>query len=225
MPRSARVTGAGYLHHVVQRGNNKERVFLDREDYATYLSLLGKYSTEKNVHILAYCLMENHVHLLVRPSEDKALPKMMQGVALCYTQFFNRKRKRTGRLWECRYYSTIVDEERYLWAVSRYIETNPVRAGMVATPETYRYSSARAHLLGVADKVLGEPVFHTSELSEYKRFLRGEDEKVLQEIRTQTRSGRPLGDESFVATLSDHLGRRFFLRPRGRPRKEETKNR
>lgn len=223
MARVARLTGSGYPHHVVQRGNNKERVFLDREDYEKYLSLLEKYSTEKGVPVLAYCLMENHVHLLVRPSEEESLPKMMQGIALCYTQFFNRKRRRTGRLWECRYYSAIVDEEKYLWAVSRYIERNPVRAKIVESPEAYWYSSARAHMLGEPDEVLGESLFDKGELREYRRFLRAEDEWVLQEIRRQTRAGRPVGDERFLASLSDHLGRRLCFRSRGRPRKEEGK--
>jgi len=131
MPRIARIVGAGYPHHIVQRGNNKEKVFLDREDYTKYLSLLDRYSTGREASILVYCLMPNHVHLLVRPLEEKDLSKMMQGITLCYTQYFNRKYRRTGRLWECRYHSTIIDEDKYLWAVSRYIENNPVRVGVV----------------------------------------------------------------------------------------------
>jgi putative transposase len=220
MPRVARVVGSGYPHHVVQRGNNREKVFLDREDYEKYRSLIERYSIDKEVRILAYCLMQNHAHMLVRPSGEQALFKMMQGIALCYTQYFNTKRKRTGRLWECRYYSAIVDEERYLWAVCRYIERNPVRAGMVEKPTAYRYSSARAHLLGETDPLLGESLFDRSELGEYRRFLTGEDEQVLQEIRKQTRAGRPLGDEDFLASLSERLSRSLSFRSRGRPRKE-----
>src|SRR4030042_6075966 len=114
MPRIARIVGAGYLHHIVQRGNNREKVFLDQGDYQTYLSLLAKYSEKKIAPILVYCLMPNHVHLLVKPSEQDALPKMMQGVTLCYSKYFNGENGRTGRLWECRYHSTVVDGDSYL---------------------------------------------------------------------------------------------------------------
>jgi len=220
MPRIARIVGAGYPHHIIQRGNNKEKVFLDKEDYEKYLFLLEKYSAEKDAAILAYCLMPNHLHLLVKPLEEKTLSKMMQGITLCYTQYFNGKYRRTGRLWECRYHSTIVDEDRYLWSVSRYIENNPVRAGIAKKAEDYRFSSAKAHLLGEADATLKGPLFDKGELREYKRFMRGEEnEGSLGEIRRQTRLGKPLGDESFLKTLSKRLNRSLIFRPKGRPKK------
>jgi len=109
MPRIPRIIGVGYPHHVVQRGNNREKVFLDRGDYERYLSFLSKYSEEKEAAVLAYCLMPNHIHLLVRPSEVETLPKMMQGITLCYSKYFNGENGRTGRLWECRYHSTVMD--------------------------------------------------------------------------------------------------------------------
>ncbi len=147
MPRIARAVATGYPHHVIQRGNNKEKVFFDKEDRERYLSLLKKYSDKWDSPILAYCLMSNHVHLLTRPDMEESLYKMMQGVTLCYTQYINRKYERTGRLWESRYHSCIVDKERYLWAVARYIEQNPVRAKMVKRVEDYLYSSARARIV------------------------------------------------------------------------------
>ncbi len=220
MPRIARIVGAGYPHHIVQRGNNRESVFLDLKDYQKYLSFLAKYSEEKDAAILSYCLMPNHVHLLVIPSTEKTLAKMMQGVTLCYTQHLNRENGRTGRLWECRYHSTIVDEDRYLWTVSRYIENNPVRAGMVKKPEDYPYSSARAHLLGKKDPILNRDLFDKNERNEYRGFVRlEEDKKALEEIRKQTRVGRPIGKADFLRTLSESVGRNLSLKPRGRPRK------
>ena len=184
MPRIARIVVAGYLHHIVQRGNNKEKVFLDEEDYEKYLSLLERYSTEKETLILAYCLMPNHIHLLVMPLKEKTLSKLMQGTTLCYTQYFNKKNKRTGRLWECRYHSTIIDEDRYLWAVSQYIESNPVRGGIARKPEDYPYSSAKTHILGVSDILLKEPLFDNSELNSYIEFMEGEEKKEeMEEIR------------------------------------------
>jgi putative transposase len=220
MPRIARVVGIGYLHHVVQRGNNKEKIFLDKEDHEKYLSLLEHYSKEKEAVILAYCLMPNHVHLLIRPLEEETLSKMMQGITLCYTQYFNRKNSRTGRLWECRYHSTVIEEDRYLWAVSRYIESNPVRAGLVKKPEYYLYSSAKTHILGVNNPLLKESLFDKTESNEYRRLMKIDDKVILEEIRRQTRLGRPLGNRGFLETLSAKLDRSLVFRPKGRPRKK-----
>jgi putative transposase len=220
MPRIARIVGVGYPHHIVQRGNNRENVFLDLKDYEKYLSFLSRYSEEKDAAILAYCLMPNHVHLLVIPSTEKTLAKMMQGVTLCYTQHLNRKHERTGRLWECRYHSTIVDEESYLWAVSKYIENNPVRAGIVKKPEDYPYSSAGAHILGRKDPILNGTLFDKNELKEYRKFVKlEEDKKTLEEIRKQTRMGKPLGEPDFLRTLSESVGRNLSFKPKGRPKK------
>jgi putative transposase len=181
MPRIARAVAIGFPHHVIQRGNNKEKVFFDKKDREQYLSLLKKYSEKWDSPILAYCLMSNHVHLLMKPKEEESLYKMMQGVTLCYTQYINRKYKRTGRLWESRYHSCIVDKELYLWAVARYIEQNPKRAKVVKKEEDFPYSSARAHINSVRDAVLGEDLFEEGQRKDYREFLRAgipEEEKI-----------------------------------------------
>ena len=220
MPRIARMIATEYPHHIVQRGNNREKVFFAKKDFKKYLSLLEKYSIEKEVIILAYCLMSNHVHLLLKPLGEESLFKMMQGVTLCYTQYFNRKNKRTGRLWECRYHSTVIDSERYLWEVSRYIEKNPVRAGIVKNVEDYLYSSGRSHVLGESNTLLREPLFDEDEVFDYKRFIVGEEDKLnLDDIRRQTRLGKPLGDSKFLKTLSKKLDCNLAFRPKGRPKK------
>jgi putative transposase len=220
MPRIPRIVGVGHPHHIIQRVNNRENIFLNYKDYEKYLSFLSRYSEEKGAAVFAYCLMPNHVHLLVTPSGEEVLAKMMQGVTLCYTQYFNREKGRTGRLWECRYHSTVIDAERYLWAVSRYIENNPVRAGIVKKPEDYPYSSAKAHILGRRSNLLKESLFDKSELSEYRRFMKlEEDKKILEEIRRQTKLGKPLGDAGFLDSLSEKLSCRLSFRPKGRPRK------
>jgi putative transposase len=195
-------------------------------DYDKYLFFLSKYSKEKEVAVLAYCLMPNHIHFLVRPTDDEGLAKMMQGVTLCYSKYFNGENGRTGRIWECRYHSTVIDGDSYLWTVSKYIEENPVRAGIVKNPEDYPYSSAKAHILGRKDPLLKEPLFEKSELNDYRKFVRsGEDKKVTEEIRKQTRSGKPLGGAEFLLVLSEKLGCSLSFRPKGRPRKniEEIK--
>lgn len=226
MPRIARVIGVGYPHHIVQRGNNREMVFLNRRDYKKYLFFLSKYSEEKEIAVLAYCLMPNHAHLLVIPSDEEALPKMMQGITLCYSKYFNGEKGRTGRLWECRYHSTIVDRDAYLWTVCKYIETNPVKAGIVKRSEDYPFSSAKAHILGRKDPLLKEVLFNKTELNEYREFVRvEEDSEIVEEIRKQTRSGKPLGNEKFLNTLSEKLGRSLFFRPKGRPRKNFRESR
>jgi REP-associated tyrosine transposase len=220
MPRIARAIAPGLPHHVVQRGNNKDQVFFDWEDRRRYLALLKKYAEKCNAPVLAYCLMSNHVHLLIRPTSEASLCKMMQGLSLCYTQHINRKYGRTGRLWESRYHSCIVEQERYLWAVARYIEQNPVRARMTERAEEYLYSSARVHVTGKRDLVLGEELFSPEERRDYVNLL---SETVTPEVtegmRYYTRRGTPFGDEDFVKRMETELERRLVRRPRGRPRR------
>jgi putative transposase len=224
MPRIARAVASGLPHHIIQRGNNRGDVFLDKEDRERYLSLLKKYSDKWDAPILVYCLMSNHVHLLARPKTEESLYKMMQGITLCYTQSINRKYRRTGRLWESRYHSCIVDKERYLWSVSRYIEQNPVRAKMVKKVEDYPYSSSRAHILGLRDEVLGEELFEEQQRKDYKAFIRaGILEKEMQSIRYSTRTGRPFGSEPFVRKLEKKFDRKFLLLSPGRPKKKGNK--
>jgi putative transposase len=127
MPRLGRAVAPGYPHHVIQRGNNRENVFFEKEDRTKYLSLLNKYAFKWNAPIMAYCLMSNHIHLLTKPLSEESLFKMMQGLTLCYTQYINRMYGRTGRLWESRYHSCIVDHDKYLWAVARYIRQEKKR--------------------------------------------------------------------------------------------------
>jgi len=184
MPRIARAVAKGYPHHVVQRGNNKQKVFFDDRDKTEYLSLLKKYSEKWTSPVLAYCLMSNHIHLLSKPNNEESLHKMMQGVTLCYTQYINRKYKRSGRLWESRYHSCVVDKDRYLWAVARYIEQNPVRAKMVTRAEDYAYSSAHAHLSSTKDEVLSEELFEESQRKDYVKLISTPNsEEELTDIR------------------------------------------
>lgn len=221
MPRIARAVASGYPHHVVQRGNNRESVLFDEEDRVRYLSLLKKYSTKWNSPVLAYCLMTNHVHLLTKPQADESLYKMMQGVTLCYTQHINRKYNRTGRLWESRYHSCIVDTKSYLWAVARYIEQNPVRAKMAVTPEGYPFSSARAHFGLVKSELLSDDLFHETKRNDYITFVRGEvEEDQIKDIRNSLKTGRPFTSNKCLRAIEEKLARRLAAKPIGRPRKK-----
>ena len=146
---------------------------------------------------------------------------MMQGITLCYTQYFNRTYKRTGRLWESRYHSCIIDEERYLWAAARYLEQNPVRAKIVKKAEDYQYSSAKAHINGERDEVLGEELFEEGQRKGYIGLIRtGISGKEINNIRYSTKTGRPFGSEGFIKRMEKMFDRTFAIRSPGRPRKK-----
>jgi putative transposase len=206
---------------VIQRGNNREDVFFEEDDRKQYLFLLKKYAVKWNSPVMAYCLMTNHVHLLTKPGSEESLFKMMQGVTLCYTQYVNRTYGRTGRMWESRYHSCIVDHEKYLWAVARYIEQNPVRSGLAKKAEDYPYSSALAHAIGSKDAVLGEDLFTNDRRHDYILLLRSDvPGKEVEQLRYATRTGRPFGAEGFVIEMENKLERKLLQRPKGRPRRE-----
>jgi putative transposase len=224
MPRIARVCSVGYLHHITQRGNNKEKVFFDDEDGLLYLDILQRYKNKDGIKILAYCLMGNHVHILVVPGQEMALARAMGGTNLVYTQHVNRKYHRSGRLWQNRFFSSVVEEEPYLWAVMRYMEQNPVRAKLVKKAEEYRWSSARAHVLGVEDDVLSrETGIKEKEIRSYREFIREEEAEINAAIRRATSTGRPLGGEGFIKKLEKRLNRDLFPKKGGRPKGKRKK--
>lgn len=222
MPRIARIVGIGYPHHIIQRGNNRQEIFFDQEDRLLYLKWLKKYSLECNCTIHAYCLMKNHVHLLVIPQNSYSLAKTMQKLSLRFTQHINKKYRRTGRLWECRFYSALVDKELYLWSVGRYIERNPVRAKIVSQPDKYRWSSAKANTSG-KDMDFIKPIWKDdAKRKEYITFLNNPDKKEEVEIiKKSTISGKPIGTEEFLDQIVETLSVTINMRPPGRPRKKE----
>jgi putative transposase len=226
MPRIARVCGVNYPHHITQRGNNREAVFFNDEDRRFYLRTLIRYSDRWDFEIWAYCLMINHVHILAVPRKEESLAKGIGSTNLVYTQYINRRYNRSGRLWQNRFFSAVIEREPYLWAVVRYIERNPVRGSVVKKAEDYPWSSARAHVLKVRDVVLsGESWLEEDELDVYRNFLRKEDKKLDDVIRKATSTGRPLGRGEFTKTIGAMIGRNISLREVGRPQKSYNKNR
>jgi len=222
MPRIARVCAINYPHHVTQRGNNKEAVFFDDEDKAFYLKTLGAYSKKRGFEIWAYCLMTNHVHILAVPKQEESLARGIGGTNLVYTQYINRKYKRSGRLWQNRFYSTIVEKEPYLWAVTRYIEQNPIRGKLVKKAEGYKWSSAKAHIMGIRDAILSKGWLDEKDLKAYKEFMIEDDKEADMLIRKATSTGRPLGTERFIKTLENLLDRGLLPKKAGRPKKKKA---
>jgi len=201
MPRTARAIVPNTAVHVTQRGNNRGACFFSEADYAFYLRCLRQFAPECGCSVHAYCLMTNHVHLLLTPHTERACGELMKEVGQRYVQHVNRARGRTGTLWEGRFHSSIAPSERYVLACYRYIELNPVRAGMVADPAAYRWSSNRANAAGEADALLTpHPAFLAlSEDAAARRrqysglFETSLDPELLDEIRRAARNGRALG--------------------------------
>lgn len=160
MPRTARLVVPGVALHVRQRGHNREQCFFGYADYLLYLRLLREFAAEHACAVHAYCLMTNHVHLFLTPATDCGCASMMKSLAQSYTQHMNRARKRTGSLWDSRFRSCLVPTERYALACYRYVELNPVSAGMVDHARDYRWSSYRANAEGSPDPLITpHPVF------------------------------------------------------------------
>ncbi len=164
--------------------------------------------------------MGNHVHVLAIPEKETSLARGIGGTNLLYTQYINRKYNRSGRLWQNRFFSSVVEHEPYLWALMRYIEQNPVRAKLVKRAEDYEWSSARAHISGIKDDLLSdESRFNEKEIKSYREFLREDVKEINTAIRRATSTGRPLGSERFIKKLERILKRDIFPKKGGRPKK------
>lgn len=223
MPRMARVIVPGVAHHVTQRGNRGEKVFFSEADRLRYLELLQEYADKHRLQILAYCLMDNHVHLVVVPETLTALAAALKPVHLRYAQHVNWTHNQTGRLWQGRFFSCPLDEAHCLAAI-RYVERNPVRAGLAREAEAYPFSSAAGHVGLRVDPILTRNREIEEAVGDWSHWLaREEDKATLTGIRQQTRTGRPLGDAPFIDRLERGLERILRPRPGGRPRKRRRR--
>lgn len=222
MPRLARTVFAHVPHHVTQRGNRREDIFFSDEDRQTYLEWLKDYSVRHDVAILAYCLMSNHIHLVVVPGTEEALQAALKPLHMRYAQRLNRQRGWKGHVWQGRYFSSPLDEA-YLWACIRYVERNPVRARIVRKPGNYRWSSAPAHCGAREDDVLTTNAEWLKQLAQVKDWpgwlAEGDQSEDLEVIRRNVEKGLPCGAKGFIETLERLAGRPLRYRPQGRPLK------
>lgn len=219
MARIARVIAPGLPHHVTQRGNRRQQTFFSDEDYLAYLDLMAEWCRKYQVQVWAYCLMPNHVHLIAVPETEEGLARAIGEAHRRYTRRINFREKWRGHLWQERFASFPMDE-RYLLAAARYVEMNPVAAGMTALPGEYPWSSAAAHLAGKDDQLVAvKPLLDI--VSNWQGFLALTNEEELALLKKHERSGRPLGDVSFVERLEGELER--LLRPAKRgPKPKES---
>lgn len=226
MARLTRFSPVDIPVHIIQRGNNRQVCFVAEEDYESYCEWLWEYSQKYKVDVHAWVLMTNHVHLLCTPRQDNAVSLMMQSLGRRYVRYFNYVYKRSGTLWEGRYKSCLVQEERYLIEVYRYIELNPVRAGMIISPGEYRWSSYASNAEGKSSVLCTpHPVYLAlgkNSLERWKSYQslfnnQVENPKLLQEIRENTNKGLAIGHNKFKDEIEKLTGRRVTTAKRGRP--------
>jgi putative transposase len=207
---------------VTQRGNRRADIFEVDEDREAYLALMHRYMVKHGVSLWAYCLMTNHVHLIMVPHGEHSLSQALRDAHTVHAMRFNRRTKLSGHVWQGRFYSCALDDA-HLWAAVRYVERNPVRAGLVERAEDYRWSSARAHCGLGEDVILAKEFPLAGEIDDWGAWLREQDDEVFVEaIRRHTSTGRPCGSPQFVERLETVLGRRLRPAKRGRKRKRRA---
>ncbi len=234
MARLARVILIGFPHAVSQYSNGDKDVFEEDADYRRYLDLLREYTARYAMDIWAYCLMPNRVQFVCLPREERALARAFNTLHMRYAQYFNGKRAVHGQLWKGRFLSCVLDDPSVFEEI-RFVEISPVRAGIVEFAEDYPWSSARCHVLGEPDPVLiarndsawamdrttGGTVYRA--VPAWRSYLAAAcDEGIVKRTRERLRTGRPGGDEEFVRTVEEKVGRRLGARPVGRPKKAKT---
>jgi len=223
MARLPRAVMPGVPHHVTQRGNRRQVVFFDDDDYRLYIELMAACCSDAGVAVWAWCLMPNHVHLVLQPATADGLRGALARAHRRYTLAVNRRQNWTGFLWQGRFHSTAMDERHTLVAL-RYVEQNPVRARLCRRPEDWPWSSARSHLgleaaTGIGDP-LTDPTATDGLVDDWQAFLDGRiSARAADALRQHTRTGRPFAGSAFTARIEAALDRRLAPAKRGRPRR------
>jgi len=218
MARIARVVAEHYPHHITQRGNRRQDTFFCDDDYRYYIRLMAEWCDKCGVTIWAYCLMHNHVHLVAVPEYEDGLRRAIGEAHRRYTRHINFREQWRGHLWQGRFASFLMDE-KYLLTATRYIELNPVRAGLVSIPEEYPWSSAKAHMKGRNDDLVKvKPLL--SMVDDWRQFLSGDvSDEEYELLQRHERTGKPLGSTSFIERLENKLSGILTPQKGGRPKK------
>ena len=224
MPRLARVVVPDIPHHVTQRGNRRQRTFFRPSDYELYKRLIARWCSRRQVAIWAYCLMPNHVHLVLTPRHPDGLARALGEAHRRYTLIVNDREGWRGYLWQGRFASYPMGSS-HLYNAVRYVLLNPVRAGLVECAAEWPHSSLRAHLAGRSDGIVDTAPLEDRKL-DWQGLLRDEsDEEELEGIRLHQRTGRPLGSDGFVRRLEEELGRQLLPRRPGRKARHPGRDR
>jgi len=228
MARRPRLTDDGLVYHAINRGNNRAEVFTDDGDHEAFLESLRVAKDRYPFALYGYCLLADHFHLLIRPGPGESISRILQSVTVTHTWRYHKRHRSSGHVWQGRFKSPAVQDDGHLLVVLRYIEANPVRAGIVADPRDYRWSSFGQHGLGLADTLL-DPFPEWEQLGpteaerrrRWRLKVRGTQKlDELTAVRDSLRTGRPLGDPAWVEGIASRLGIDLTPRPRGRPRKD-----
>ncbi len=215
MARMARVVVPNYPHHVTQRGNRRQKTFFCDNDYRYYIDLMSTFSRQSGTEVWAYCLMPNHVHLVMVPAEEDGLRAALGEAHRRYTRHINFREGWRGHLWQERFHSFTMDEN-YLISTVRYVERNPVVAGLCAHPQDWKWSSAHAHLMGKDDQLVRvKPML--DRIDRWGAYLSDADKRSDEDlIERHTRTGRPLGCADFVRKLEAVTGEALAPKRPGR---------
>jgi putative transposase len=197
MARLARVVVAGYPHHITQRGNRQQQVFFEDSDYSYYLDLLKEWCGQEGIEVWAYCLMTNHVHLIVTPNKQSNLSRAIGEMHRRYTRMINFRNRWKGYLWQGRFASFPMDEN-WLLKAAAYVELNPVKAGIVSKAWDYQWSSVHAHLSGKDSDGIIVPDRLLAMTGDWRTYLQDAQYGVSDSLEQHERTGRPLGSESFI---------------------------
>jgi len=223
MARIARVVIPGYPHHIIQRGNRRQRVFFSDNDKKSYLDFLRIYAKQAGIAIWGYCLMDNHVHLIAVPDTEESLAAGLAETHRRYTRMINFREGWRGYLWEGRFKSFSLSQN-HLLATLRYIERNPVRAGIVSRAEEYKWSSARAHVYSIKNSLLSDN-FIISDIKDWRAFINQEnDENEANVFIKHANTGRPLGDSRFISEVERITGRNLRKQKSGPKPKHKILN-
>ncbi len=226
MLRPLRPVDDGLVYHIINRGNNRQPVFLKKGDFEAFLKALGELKERKPFELYGYCLLDNHFHLLIRPT-GASISRIMQSLLVSHTRRYHGNHRSGGHVWQGRFKSPVIQNDEHLLTVLRYIEANPLRAKIVRRAEEYPWSSYRAHGDGKSDVLIDALSLHdglSSNPVTRRRKWAGKVHRPIAEgklaaIRRCSESGRPYGDKAWLKRLAKRLDLDLTIRPRGRPKK------